>query len=141
MRGAVDMATQADTVGLRGRELAGIADQGGIARFGVLAGRAVARFASLTVPTPFLFRFHHYVRSFLEGVVNILVTGLAGLGSDVSCGLIRCVRRRRRLGFGFLRGSLPHEPERSHKEWEQGRRAAALKGADHLISPLQRISL
>ena len=53
--GTVEMATQADAVGLRRPPACRVADQCGIGRFGVLAGRAVAGFAGFAFPAALLF--------------------------------------------------------------------------------------
>src|SRR5262249_18047302 len=125
----------ARAIGLRRRELAGIPDQCGVARFSVLAGRSVAGFARFAVPAAFLFAFHYEVRTFLEPIEDVFVASLADLRSDISRGLGGGFRGLGWFGFGsFLCSSVPHEPERCHKERAEGRRAAALMGADHLIS-------
>jgi len=48
----------------------------------VLAARPVATLAGFGIPAAFLIGFHHLVRVLLEGVEDILVTGLAGGGAD-----------------------------------------------------------
>src|SRR6476661_3838874 len=109
----------------------------------MLAGRSVAGLASLAVPAPLFLPFHYEMGTLFEGVRDVFVASLADLGPDVSRRLICVFRGLALLRFGRfrLRGSLLGrsrygEPQRGGKDRDQGRRAAALNGANHRISRL-----
>src|SRR5262249_6516681 len=91
VRRLIEVATETTAVDFRGREFCGIPDVGARGGLHVLAARAMAGFASPCVPTALLIRLHGKVWILAEGLVNIFVTPLAGLGAHVS-------RSRRGLG-------------------------------------------
>src|SRR5262245_14660009 len=75
----IQMALQAGLVHRGGRKLGRISDLLRRSGFGVLAPRAVAGFARLTVPSPLLIRFDDLMRALPDRVEDIFVAGLAHL--------------------------------------------------------------
>src|SRR5690349_16940280 len=83
VRRLVQMALQADLRALRWRHFGGIANQGRIGGFGMLAGRPMAGFASFALPSALGARLNDLVRIPAERLGDVLVTRLAGLRSHI----------------------------------------------------------
>jgi hypothetical protein len=104
MSGLILMAGEADAIGFGGLQFGGLFDIGCGQRFGVLAARPVAGLAGFGIPAAFLIGFHYLVRVLLKGVEDVLVTPLAGSGTDI---FRRLVVRRRSGGSARLFLSTP----------------------------------
>jgi hypothetical protein len=100
----VQMTGKADAIGFGWLQFGRLFDIRGGRRVSVLAARPVATLAGFGCPAPFLIRFHHFVRVFLECVEDVLVTHLAGRGANVCR---RFVIRRRRSGSARFILSAP----------------------------------
>jgi len=113
--GLIEMAGEAELVGLRGLELGGLPDIGGIHGFRVLASGAMAGLAGVVFKAAFLVLFHYLVGVFLEGVEDVFVAPLAGGRADEFRRLVV------RWGWGggarlgrFLRRSAPRVDREQH---------------------------
>ena len=98
VRGLVQVTGQADFIGSGRGELGGIANVGGVGRFGMLLSRSMAGFAGSALPLMFRIAFYGgtfrgcgtlghdvqtVVRSLGEGLEDIFVTGSASFRSGV----------------------------------------------------------
>jgi hypothetical protein len=104
MGGLILMAGEADAIGFGGLQFGRLFDVGGGQRFGVLAARPMAGLARFGIPSAFLIGLHHLVRVLVKGVEDVLVTPLAGSGTDI---FRRLVVRRRSSGSAQLFLSTP----------------------------------
>jgi len=83
LRGLIQMAGHAHFVCRYGGQLGGIANVRGCKRLRVHQAGAVAGFASFVRPSPPLVGVHNMMWTFLEGVIDVLVAGPAGLRTRV----------------------------------------------------------
>jgi len=88
VRGLVQMATEANAIRSRSRQLRWIADSRGIRRLGVFLAGAVAGLAGVSGVPPLFVRLDHIVRALREGTCDVFMAGPARFRSGV---------RRRRL--------------------------------------------
>ena len=94
--GLIQVAREAGLIRFSGTKFGGISDVFGRSRFSVLACRAMAGLTCLPDAAIFLLRFYGTMRTFSEGVENILMAGLTYLGPDIF-GRATCRRRTRLL--------------------------------------------
>ena len=89
----IQVASHADFVCRNSRYLRGIANILGRQRLRVFHRGAVTRLAGFVQPPPLLIRIDNVVRTLLERVKNVFVTGRTGLRSDIR----RCYILRRQM--------------------------------------------
>src|SRR5689334_16842513 len=86
------MTGQAQAIRLRGRQPDRITDIFLIQRLDVRAARSVARLAGFSFP--FLTRFKRVMGIGSEGLGDVFVAQLAGVGADIRRSRLRCQHRR-----------------------------------------------
>ena len=92
----IQMAGEADFIGLGGGEFRRIADLRRICRFGVLLTGPVTRFANAPLPTALLVRIDYVMRAFRDCIVDVLVANLAGVRAGIARGKLLSEGRKRR---------------------------------------------